>query len=105
MHYRYYSTKLQVFQEYLAPRRVLVLIQVGVASLREFRALREYTHTLRLVSKLPDLRVGYANPYPKRFAFWAGATADGSPENEKSTSFEVLHSLVTHPGIEPEFPA
>ena len=31
MHYRYYSTKLQVFQEYLAPRRVLVLIQVGVA--------------------------------------------------------------------------
>ena len=27
----------------------------------EFRALREYTHTLRLVSKLPDLRVGYAN--------------------------------------------
>ena len=30
MHYRYYSTKLQVFQEYLAPRRVLVLIQVGV---------------------------------------------------------------------------
>ena len=32
MHHRYYSTKLQVFQEYLAPRRVLVPEQVGVAS-------------------------------------------------------------------------
>ena len=74
-------------------------------SFREFRALREYTLTLRLVSKLPDLRVGYANPYPKRDAFWAGSMTDGSPENEKSTSFEVLRSLVTHPGIEPEFPA
>ena len=31
MHYRYHSTKLQVFQEHLAPGRVLVLIQVGVA--------------------------------------------------------------------------
>ena len=72
---------------------------------REFRALREYTLTLRLVSKLPDLRVGYANPHPKREAFWAGSMKDRSPENEKSTSFEVLRSLVTHPGIEPEFPA
>ena len=27
----------------------------------EFRALREYTHTLRLKSELFDLRVGYAN--------------------------------------------
>ena len=27
MHYRYYSTKVQVFQEYLAPRRVPRLIQ------------------------------------------------------------------------------
>ena len=29
---------------------------------REFRAMREYTHTLRLTSELVDLRVGYANP-------------------------------------------
>ena len=29
----------------------------------------EYTHTLRLKSKLFDLRVGYANPYSKRIAF------------------------------------
>ena len=27
----------------------------------EFRAMREYTHALRLVSKLPDLRAGYAH--------------------------------------------
>ncbi len=27
----------------------------------EFRARREYTHTLRLESELSDLRVGYAN--------------------------------------------
>ena len=32
MHYRYYSTKLQVFQEHLEPWRVLVPEQVGVAS-------------------------------------------------------------------------
>ena len=37
--------------------------------LREFRAKHEYTHTLRLESKLSDLRVGYANPYSKRYAF------------------------------------
>ena len=42
MHYRYYSTKLQVFQEYLAPRRVLVLIQVGVASLYKKAGHRWY---------------------------------------------------------------
>ena len=28
-----------------------------------FRAMREYTHALRLVSELPDLRAGCANPY------------------------------------------
>ena len=27
----------------------------------EFRAMREYTHTLRLESELSDFRVGYAN--------------------------------------------
>jgi hypothetical protein len=31
------------------------------ATFPEFRALREYTHALRLVSKLPDLRAGYAD--------------------------------------------
>ena len=30
---------------------------------------------------------------------------DGSPQNEKSTTIVVLRSMVTHPGIEPEFPA
>ena len=30
---------------------------------------------------------------------------DGSPQNEKSTTNVVLRSVVTHPGIEPEFPA
>ena len=39
MHYRYYSTKLQVFQEYLAPRRVLVPEQVGVAEKEKARRL------------------------------------------------------------------
>ena len=43
MHYRYYSTKLQVFQEYLAPRRVLVYIQVGVASL--YKKARSFSAT------------------------------------------------------------
>ena len=47
MHHRYYSTKLQVFQEYLAPRRVLVVIQVGVALLKKEKqdkcpAVREF---------------------------------------------------------------
>ena len=39
MHYRYYSTKLQVFQEYLALRRVLVPEQVGVAEKEKARLL------------------------------------------------------------------
>ena len=39
MHYRYYSTKLQVFQEYLALRRVPRLIQVGVAEKEKARWL------------------------------------------------------------------
>ncbi len=31
-------------------------------------ASREYLHTLRLTSELVDLRVGYANTIPHRFA-------------------------------------
>ena len=35
MHYRYYSTKLQVFQENLAPRRVFGLILCGARKKRD----------------------------------------------------------------------
>ena len=35
-------------------------------------ACGEYSHALRLVSELPDLRAANANPNPKREAFWAG---------------------------------
>jgi hypothetical protein len=33
----------------------------NIGKMGEFRAEREYTHTLRLKSELFDLRVGYAN--------------------------------------------
>ncbi len=59
-------------------------------------ACGEYTHTLRLKSKLFDLRVGYANP----------SVCGVAQKKESSISCDMLLSfLVTHPGIEPEFPA
>ena len=72
--------------------------------IREFRRWR-ISFALPSARERPLLCGEDANPYQKHKVFWAGSMTDGSPENEKSTSFEVLHSLVTHPGIEPEFPA
>ena len=101
MHHRYHSTKLQVFQEYLAPRRVLVLIREPTALPAHVKSLSrhktplkdnkkgsmshvygnfiedEYTHILRLESELSDLRVGYANPIPSANAWSAPDNARG----------------------------
>ncbi len=70
------------------------------ATLSEFRALREYTHALRLVSKLPDLRAGYADRIlraraqsPMRFV--------RSTAKKKSTAYAVLFFLEAPPGIGP----
>ena len=41
-------------------------------------AYGEYTHTLRLASELADLRAGYANSLPLRFACGAGSFRVGS---------------------------
>ena len=62
MHYRYYSTKLQVFQEYLAPRRVLVLIQVGVASLRRAKHTPRKTEKSKNENPKPSDAVLYVPP-------------------------------------------
>jgi len=40
----------------------------------------EYTHPLRLESKLSDLRAGYANPYPENLRFSGWVDFDGSPK-------------------------
>ena len=52
---------------------------------REFRATHEYTHILRLVSKLPDLRVGCANPETKckHFVSYPIPRAGSAKEKEK----------------------
>ena len=58
-------------------------------TVRVFEATPQYLRTLRLVSKLPDLRVGDANPYSKRLCRleWVGSRR---VRTKKSTSFEVL---------------
>ena len=56
-----------------------------VGSCRVF-AIGEDTRALRLVSKLPDLRAGYVNRFPSRFALGRQVRARSSSPKEKPTT-------------------
>ena len=56
-------------------------------------ACGEYTHTLRLVSKLPDLRVGYVNSAPQAYACGAEFNLTTGRQNRKAPTMSVLRSL------------
>ena len=56
MHCRYYSTKLQVFQEYLAPRRGLVLIKVGTENVIQNKAGHHLVSKNTGISPMANIR-------------------------------------------------
>ena len=62
--------------------------------LPEFRALREYSHALRLVSKLPDLRAANsARNLPAKAHRAHPDEGVAPPKNEKSNPCGLLRSL------------
>ena len=56
MHYRYYSTKLQVFQEHLAPRRVPRLVKGGTDGVSQNKAGHHLVSKSTGISPMANIR-------------------------------------------------
>ena len=89
----------------LALNQFLAAVSIPRASgpVREFRALREYSHALRLASELADLRAANANPCGNAALRLAAAAIPraSAPIREQGCICIPALLLVTRTGLEP----